>query len=103
MACAVMRAVCGPAAVTAISTNWPAIRRPAPCERPTLCATSALAPAVATTCDANGGNCHDEVTVNGGTTDPIDYVWSLARSFGSQAAQTAVDITDRALTAINNL
>ena len=55
-----------------------------------------------TVCDENGNNCHDDVTVNGGDTDPVDYVWSFLQSAGSQAMQNAVNATDTALTVINN-
>jgi RHS repeat-associated protein len=55
-----------------------------------------------TTCDANGDNCHDEVTVNGGTTDPIDYVWSFLRSAGSQTMQTTTSILDTTWQFIRN-
>ena len=54
-----------------------------------------------TTCDANGNNCHDDVTVNGDS-GPVDYAWSFLQSAGSQAVQNAVNATNTALTAINN-
>ena len=57
-------------------------------------------PTGTTTCDANGDNCHDDVTVDGGSGDGVPYFWSWSsfwNSFGSQAAQTAVNITDSAL------
>jgi RHS repeat-associated protein len=54
-----------------------------------------------TTCDANGNNCHDDVTVSGDS-DPVDYVWSFLQSAGSQAVQNAVNATNTALTAVNN-
>jgi RHS repeat-associated protein len=54
-----------------------------------------------TTCDANGNNCHDDVTVSGDS-DPVDYVWSFLQSAGSQAVQNAVAATNTALTSINN-
>ena len=54
-----------------------------------------------TTCDANGNNCHDDVTVSGDS-DPVDYAWSFLQAAGSQAVQNAVNATNTALTAINN-
>lgn len=55
-----------------------------------------------TTCDADGNNCYDSVTVDGGSTDDVPFFWSWLTGFCNQAAQTALTITDTALTAISN-
>ena len=54
-------------------------------------------PTGTTTCDANGDNCHDKVTVDGGSSDSVSYIWQFLQSAGSQAAQTVTSVADATL------